>query len=529
MSEQQTFDYVVVGAGSAGCVVAARLSEDPECSVLLLEAGSDDDRAELHRVDLPTLLDLWTAPWARELDWGYVTEEDLSLGGRRIPVMRGKVIGGCSAVNALMWVRGNPADYARWKGLGNKGWGYEDVLPHFMRAERYRPGDPAYRGRSGPITVHEFREATPVAQAFVAAAVDAGFRAPGTADKGTDHTGPDYNGPTQDGFAFYYQVNLTDAGERCSAAVGYLRPIAGRPNLTIATNARATKVMVECGRAVGVRYRKAQKELIARARAEIVLCAGAFETPKLLMLSGIGPAEHLARHGLRCLEDLPGVGRNLQDHLFVPVCYQSRTENPPAKLISEAGLFARTRQAAPGDPPDLQLTFGAAKFLPADAPDAYQAGPGFTIGPVLLAPRSRGQVRLAADDPLAPAVVDSRYLSHDADVDILVDGIELAREIAAAPGLAGFRGEELGPSRRLAGRAALRRFVRANASTLWHPAGTCRMGTDEDAVVDPVLRVHGVDGLRVADASIMPVIVSGNTNAPCVMIGEKAAELIREG
>jgi choline dehydrogenase len=510
------FDYVVVGAGSAGAVVAARLSAGAAASVLLLEAGGWDDRPEIHAVDLPSLFALSTSDWSAELDWGYLTEAEPGLGGRRVPVQRGKVIGGCSSVNALMWVRGSRYDYDGWHALGNPGWSYLDVLPYFRRSEDYEGGASRYRGDGGPIGVREHRKPTPVAQAFVAATQALGYGGPG----------PDYNGAEQEGFGFHYQITRTAEGRRASTATGYLRPALNRPNLTVRTGAQATRLLTRAGRVTGLEYVQGGQLHTVEVEREVVLSAGAFESPKLLLRSGIGPAEQLRAHGIRCVADLPGVGENLQDHLFVPVAFQSRQEHPPAELVAESGLFTRGTGRAGGSAPELQFTFGSAKFLPAGAPAEQAAGPGFTFAPVLLRPVSRGSVRLREARPEVPAAVRAGYLTEDRDVDTLVHGVELALELAATRAFDDFRGARLGPAPELAGLAQLREYVRANATTLWHPVGTCRMGSGPDAVVDAQLRVHGVAGLRVADASIMPEIVSGNTNAPTVMIGEKAADLV---
>jgi choline dehydrogenase len=514
VSDHDHFDYVVIGAGSAGCAVAHRLSEAEDSRVLLLEAGGWDTRAEIHAVTVPAAVALWTADWHDELDWGYETQAEPHLGGRRIPIARGKVVGGCGAVNALMWVRGSRLDYDRWAAQGATGWSFDEVLPYFVRAENYVGPFSAGRGRGGPIGVHEHRNPTPVACAFVHAARELGY----AGDQ-------DYNGPTQTGFGFLYQSTRTSAGERCSPATGYLHPIVHRPNLTVAVQARATRLVLTGDRVTGVEYVAGGTLRSVSVGTETVLCAGAFESPKLLMLSGIGPAARLREHGIDCHQDLPEVGENLADHLFVPVCYQSRQEHPVAELVSEAGLFTHSTDRGDG-PPDLQLTFGTAKFLPPDAPDELRAGPGFTFGPVLIQPVSRGTVTLANADPGTPAVVRANYLAADADADVLVRGIELSRQFAATRAFDEFRGDELAPGPDVVGHGGLREFVAANATTLWHPVGTCRMGADDRAVVDPELRVRGVAGLRVADASVMPSIVAGNTNAPCVMIGEKAADLI---
>ncbi|OKJ11726.1 GMC family oxidoreductase [Kitasatospora sp. CB01950] len=508
-------DYVVVGAGSAGAAVAARLSEDGSANVVLLEAGGWPEREELHRTDAGAVLALLTADWSTSIDWGYATEPEPGVNERRIPVARGRVAGGCSTVNALMWVRGSRRDYDGWRDLGNPGWGYEDVLPYFRRSEDFAGGGSAWRGKDGPVQVAASAEPTPLAEAFVAATRETGYR-----------SGGDYNAEHQEGFGFHYQHTRTPEGRRSSTATAYLLPALGRPNLTVQTGAQATRILVEDGRAVGVEYVQGDRTHTLRAEREVIVCAGAFESPKLLMLSGIGPADELRAAGVEVLLDLPGVGRNLQDHLFAPVCYESLRELPPEAPLSEAGLFTRTAAADPSRGPDLQFTFGPVKFLPADAPAELWQGPGFTFAPIALLPASRGTVTLRDTDPRSTAVVRPGYLSDPADLDVLVEGVRLARELAHTAAFDDFRGKEYGPGKGAVDTAELRAYVRANATTLWHPAGTCRMGAGPDAVVDPDLRVHGIDGLRVADASVMPTVVAGNTHAPSVMIGEKAADLI---
>ncbi|WIM92818.1 GMC family oxidoreductase N-terminal domain-containing protein [Actinoplanes oblitus] len=510
-------DYVVVGAGSAGCAVASRLSERGDRSVLLLEAGGWDTREEIHRVDLPSTTALWTADWAPTIDWGYRTEPEAALAGRRIPVARGRVVGGCSSINALMWVVGHPSDYDGWAADGCPGWSYEEVLPVLRRAEDYAGGDPRYRGTGGPIQVRRHDRLTGVSEAFVAATQELGYQPE-----------RDYNAGDQTGFGFHYQVTRDAAGRRSSAATGYLHPVLNRPNLTVQVGAQVTRMVVTGGRVSAVEYVRHGRPARVEVGGEVVLSAGAFETPKLLMLSGIGPAGHLAGHGIRCLVDLPEVGRNLQDHLFVPVCFQSRREHPPAELVSEAGLFVRTPAADRSGAPDLQFAFGSAKFLADGAPAGLWEGPGFTFAPVGLKPTSRGTVELAGTDPAVPATVRANYLSTDHDRQVLVEGVRLARELANTAAFADFRGPELGPGPEVTAAADLRDFLARAATTLWHPVGTCRMGGPDESVVDPRLRVHGVRGLRVADASVMPSIVAGNTNAATIMIGERAAEFIRQ-
>jgi choline dehydrogenase-like flavoprotein len=507
MAPDEPVDYVVVGSGSSGAVVAHRLSADPDRTVLLLEAGGPDDQPEIHGTSAGDALALLTSEWSPRIDWGYATEPQKGLDGRVVPIARGKVLGGSSSVNALMWVRGNPADYDGWNAPG---WAFDEVLPYFTRAEAYTGAgaDSPLRGGGGPVRVRALDRPSAVARAFVAAAAELGY---GTGDDF------DYNGAEQRGSGFYYQTTRTPENTRSSTATAYLDPVRDRPNLRIETGAHATRLVVDDGRVVAVEYLRNGETRTAPVRREAVLSAGAFESPKLLMLSGIGPAAHLREHGIPVVRDLPGVGRNLQDHVFVPLCHQSAQEHAEGALISEAGLF-------PSE--ELQFTFGPIKFLPPTAPASAWEGPGYTFAPIVLLPRSRGEVLLRGSDPLDNAVVDPHYLDDDTDLDLLVDGLKLARELAATRAFDGVRGEELAPGADVRDDAALREYARANATTLWHPVGTCRMGADEDAVVDERLRVHGVDGLRVADASIMPKIVSGNTHAACVMIGEKAADLI---
>lgn len=514
MASMELFDYVIIGAGSAGCVIANRLVGSTGARVLLLEAGGPDTLAAIHQEEVASTMSLWGQAG---LDWGYVTEPQAGLGGRCIPVARGKVWGGSSSINAMLHVRGNRRDFDHWSELGNEGWSYEEVLPCFKRSEDFAGGDARYRGAGGPLPVITHDRPTPVSECLFAAASGLGFT-----DRGR---GFDYNGKLQEGSPFYYQATKTRRHTRASTAVCFLEPLLGQPGFTLRSHAQVTRLLLRGTRVVGVEYLQGGQVIQVAAEQEVILCAGTYESPKLLMLSGIGPAQALAAHGLEAVVDLPGVGQDLQDHMILGVCYQSRQEPPHAPtLIAETGLFTRTRARPAQEPPDLQLKLGGLKFVSARY---AREGPGFTLAPVLIQPESRGHVALRSRDPLQPARVQPHYLRSAADMRVLLEGIELSRELVHTSAFADFRGEELAPGGGARSEAALREYIRDNASTLWHPVGTCRMGRDAMAVVDPQLRVHGVLGLRIADASVMPRIVSGNTNAACLMIGERAADLLK--
>ncbi|MFC0544852.1 GMC family oxidoreductase [Kutzneria chonburiensis] len=513
MDNHGAYDYVVVGAGTAGSVLARRLVDGSDCRVLVLEAGGPDYADAVHRTDIGSMTSLWGNA---DVTWPHVTTPQPNLNGRTIPVPQGKVLGGGSSVNAMMHVRGNRLDFDHWNYLGNEGWSHRDVVPYFRSSEDFDGGASEYRGVGGPLRVISYPEPSEVSQAFVAAAEELGFGA----------AGQDYNGAWQDEGAFFYQSARYDRDRRCSTADAYLRPVLANPNLTVLTGARACRVLIEGGRAFGVEY--VRDGLLQRATVdgEVILACGAFASPQLLMLSGIGPVEHLRDNNIRAVVDLPGVGRNLQDHLLFGVGYESRREQKFPQLLAEAGLFTHTRPRCEAASPDLQFFFGPIQYVD----ETYRIdGPAFTFAPILARPQSRGTVTLRSKDPADLVVVDPHYLECSADLDVLVDAISLARELVGAKAFAPFRGRELAPGDEVRDRAGLVRYVRESASTVWHPVGTCKMGKDREAVVDSALRVHGVAGLRVADASIMPTITSGNTNAATIMIAEKAADMISAG
>jgi choline dehydrogenase len=504
-------DYVVVGAGTAGCVLAARLSADPDARVALLELGGKDSNPAIWDKSLNAMYSLWDPKGAE--NWGYATVPQPGLGGRSIDIARGKVLGGSSAVNAKIYIRGNRRDFDGWARSGNQGWSYEEVLPYFKKSETYHgPGSP-YRGNDGPISIIDYQNPSVVGHAFVEAA----------ATLGATQKYNDFNGADQEAGAGFYQSTRTPDGVRATAASAFLEPNLGRPNLQLLSQVRATRLVLENGAVRGVEYAGPDGLQTVWAEREVVLCCGAFETPKLMMLSGLGPAADLAAHGVTVVQDLPGVGRNLQDHLLLGVGYESLVPLDPPELLAEAALFMWTGTAPDQDSPDLQYFFGPVQFV---APEYMTSGPGFTFAPILVQPQSRGTVTLASSDPADRARLDPQYLSVQEDLAVLEYGIRYARELVHTAAFDKLRGRELAPGEAVTNSSDLGDYIRKVAGTVWHPVGTCRMGADSEAVVDDRLRVHGVEGLRIADASVMPRVVNGNPNAAVMMIAEKAADLI---
>jgi choline dehydrogenase len=507
MGDNPAYDYVIVGAGSAGCAMASRLTEDAGTDVLLLEAGAPDEKEEIH---VPAM---FPHLFKSEADWEYYTEPQDDLGGREFYWPRGKTLGGSSSLNAMIYIRGHPHDYDTWADLGNEGWGYEEMLPYFKQAEHFEPGADEFHGAGGPLNVAEPADPHPVSGAMVEAAVETGIE-----------RNDDFNGAQQAG-AGHYHVTQKD-GQRHSTAAAYIRPALDRPNLTAETRAQVTAVRFDGSRAVGVTYEQGGNTHEADADAEVILSAGAVNSPQLLMLSGVGPADHLAEHGIDVVADLPGVGRNLQDHLFAFVVHE-RTSGPeepaPSSNIGESGAFTRTSESEPA--PDLQYHFAPVYFMDHGLSNPEE-GVGFSIGATQLRPESRGRITLDSTDPFDDPAIDPRYLTEERDMEVLVEGVREARDIAAASPLDEYRGEEVWPGEDIQTDAEIREHIRETCHTVYHPVGTCKMGDDDMAVVDDSLSVHGLEGLRVVDASVMPTLVGGNTNAPTIAIAERAAEMI---
>lgn len=530
------FDYIIVGAGSAGCVLANRLSASGRYSVLLLEAGGHD-------------LSLWIwmpigygkTFYRKSVNWMYVTEPDPGLNGRVSYWPRGKVLGGSSSINAMVYIRGQREDFDEWRDMGNPGWGWDDVLPYFKRSETNDRGADEWRGGDGPVHVATMdRDLHPLCASFVAAGGELQY----------GHN-PDFNGASQEGVGTYQ--NTARGGMRMSTARAYLRPARGRQNLRVETRAMAQAILFDGARATGLRYRQRGEVKEARARREVIVSAGAVNSPQLLQLSGLGPGALLQDKGIAVVRDLPGVGRHLQDHLGMDYLYRSKvptlntqlhpwygklwhgmryvlTRRGPLSLgVNQAGGFVRSR---PGlTRPNMQLFFSPVSYTKAPPgkrplmnPDPF---PGFLIGTQPTRPTSRGYLEIRSPDPEEPVAIHPNYLSTDFDIKEMLEAAHIARQLARAPSMAQVIEEEILPGPQVSSDEALIEDCRARAGTVFHPVSTCRMGPDPKTdVVDAQLRVHGVEGLRVADASIFPTLTSGNTNAPAIMVGEKAADLI---
>jgi choline dehydrogenase len=527
---QQEVDYVIVGAGSAGCVLANRLSADPSNTVLLLEAGGPDTNPWIH---VP--VGYFRTMHDPELDWCYRTEPDDAVAGRSIDWPRGKVLGGSSSLNGLLYVRGQREDYDRWAELGNTGWSYQDVLPYFRKSEDQEHGASEYHGAGGPLKVSDLRLRRPIADHFIAAAQETGIP-----------FNPDYNGASQEGVGYFQQTAYK--GFRWSTAKGFLKPVRGRRNLIVQTRAQTRKVLFSGREAIGAEYLHEGVVKTVRARVEVILSAGAIGSPQILQNSGVGPAAVLANAGVQVLHALPGVGLNLQDHLQVRLVFKTRertlndeVNNPLKKALiglqyaisrtgpltlaaSQVAIFTRSSPALTR--PDIQFHM---QPLSADKP-GQGAHPfsAFTSSVCQLRPYSRGSVEIRSNDPLQYPAIHANYLSDPRDHPVVIGGIKVARRIAAAPSLAKQIVSEFVPGSEYRTDADLLEVARKFSQSIYHPAGTCKMGSDALAVVDERLKVRGIGRLRVVDASIMPELVSGNTNAPVIMIAEKAADMILE-
>lgn len=501
--DNETFDYIVIGAGASGSVVANRLSADPANKVLVLEAGESDSNPNISEVS--SLVNLWGS----ELDWMLFSEPQARLNNREICINQGKVLGGSTALNAMMYVRGNRRNFDHWKSMGADGWGYQELLPYFIALEDYEGGASNYHGTGGPISVRDCPDLAMRSPEFLLAA------------KGIGYDGPywDYNGERQENGAGLIQFHINKDGTRCSGASAFLHPIQDRSNLSIKTLSQATKILFEDKKVVGVEYYNLGSIYQVKANKEVIVSAGALLTPKLLMLSGIGPAEHLRNLGITVVIDLPGVGQNLQDHLQLPIVFRSNFQQPPILLTGNV-LFVNTKPNHVDAPPDLQINFAPAIPIPL-ANILEFGGLACIFLAILLQPQSKGEVKLRSADFQDKPIINPNYLNKQEDLDVFTKALEIIRKLSSEKAFSKHNQGEILP-----GEENLEQYTKSNASTIWHPAGTCKIGNGADAVVDSQLRVHGIEGLRVADASVMPTITSGNTVAPCFVIGAKAADLI---